>query len=128
MKLSFIFDKSEEVNSDQDNLQEVSESALNSNVSRSGPIPQTKSINSMGSQVNFCYIDQFPVRKVKLCTEEKKQHWRKYQIELKYHQKKQRKKALSFGVYFWIKLQAANLKLSEAATRDVLSKNVLLKI
>ena len=76
MKLSFIFDKSEEVNSDQDNLQEVSESALNSNVSRSGLISQTKSINSMGSQVNFCYIDQFPVRKVKLCTEEKKQRWR----------------------------------------------------
>lgn len=61
MKLSFIFDKSEEVNSDQDNLQEVSESALNSNVSRSGLIPQTKSINSMGSQVDFCHDDQAPV-------------------------------------------------------------------
>ena len=35
------------------------------------------------------------------------------------HQKKERKTALSFGVSFWIKLQAANLKLSEAATRDV---------
>ena len=91
MKLSFIFDKSEEVNSDQDSLQEVSESALNSNVSRSGLIPQTKSINSMGSQVNFCYIDQFPVRKVKLCTEEKKQRWRKYQLELKITRKRKEK-------------------------------------
>ena len=61
MKMSFIFDKSDEFNSDQDNLQEVSESTLNSNVSRSGLIPQTKSINSMCSQINFCYIDQFLV-------------------------------------------------------------------
>ena len=70
MEMSFIFYKNEEVNSNQDNLQEVSESALISSVPRSGLIRQTKSINSMGSQVDFCHNDQPPVRKVKLCTDE----------------------------------------------------------
>ena len=70
MEMSFIFYKNEKVSSNQDNLQEVLESALNSSVSRNGLIRQTKSINSMSSQVDFCHIDQPPVRKVKLCTEE----------------------------------------------------------
>ena len=39
MEMSFIFDKKEEVISNQDNLQEVSESALHSSVSRSALIP-----------------------------------------------------------------------------------------
>ena len=47
MEISFIFDKNEEVNSNQDNLREVPESALNSSVSRSAFIRQTKSINSI---------------------------------------------------------------------------------
>ena len=41
-EMSFIFDKNEEVNSNQDNLQEESVSALNSSVSRNGLIRQTK--------------------------------------------------------------------------------------
>ena len=72
MEMPFIFDKNEEVISNQDNLQAASESALNSTVSRSGLIRQTKSINSMGSQVDFCHNSQPPVRKVKLCTEQMK--------------------------------------------------------
>ena len=58
MAMPFIFDKNEEVNSNQDNLQEVSRSALNSSVLRSGLIRQTKSIKSMGSQVDFCHTYQ----------------------------------------------------------------------
>ena len=70
MEMSFIFDKNEAVNSNQgNNIQEVSDSALNSSVSRSSVIRQTKIINSVGSQVDFCHIDQPPVRKVKKCTE-----------------------------------------------------------
>ena len=38
MKMSFIFDKNEEVSSNHDNLQEVPESALNSSISKSGLI------------------------------------------------------------------------------------------
>ena len=88
MEMSFIFDKNKEVNSYQDNLREVSESALNSSVSRSGLIRQTKSINSMVSQVDFCRIDPTPVREVKLCTEEIKTALAEVQrrVELKYHQ------------------------------------------
>ena len=59
MKLSFIFDKSEEVNSDQDNLQEVSESALNSNVSRSGLIPQTKVLIQWVVKLTFAILINF---------------------------------------------------------------------
>ena len=70
MEMSFIFDKNEAVNSNQgNNIQEVSDSALNSSLSRSSVIRQTKIINSVGSQVDFCHIDQPPVRKVKKCTE-----------------------------------------------------------
>ena len=38
IEMLFIFDKNEEVNSNEDNLQKVSESALNSSVSQSGLI------------------------------------------------------------------------------------------
>ena len=47
----FIFDINEEVNSDQDNFQEVPEYALNLSVSQSGLTFQIKSINSMGSYI-----------------------------------------------------------------------------
>ena len=72
IEMLFIFDKNEEVNSNEDNLQKVSESALNSSVSQSGLICQNKSINSMGSQNDFCHIDQPPVREVEFCTDELK--------------------------------------------------------
>ena len=84
MEMSFIFDKNEEVNSNQDNIREVSESALNPSVSRSELIRQTKSINSMVSQVDFCRIDSTPVREVKLCTETALVEVER-RVELKYH-------------------------------------------
>lgn len=68
MEMYFIIDKNEKVNSNQDNFQEV-ESALNSNVSQSSLICQTKSINSVGSHVKFGHIDQSPVKEMTLCTE-----------------------------------------------------------
>ena len=44
MEMSFIFYKNEEVNPNQDTIQDMSESALNSIISRSRLIRQTKSI------------------------------------------------------------------------------------
>lgn len=44
------------------------ESALKSSVSQSSLICQTKTNNSMGSQVSFHHIYQPPVKKMKLCT------------------------------------------------------------
>ena len=44
MEMSFIFYKKEEVISNQDTIQDMSESALNSIISRSRLIRQTKSI------------------------------------------------------------------------------------
>ena len=70
MEMSFIFYKNEEVNPNQDTIQDMSESALNSIISRSRLIRQTKSIRWMGDQIDFCRIDQPPVGKVNLCIEE----------------------------------------------------------
>ena len=61
-------DKNEKVNSNQDNFQEV-ESALNTNVSQIGLTCQAKSINSVGSHVDFGHIDQSPVKEMRLYTE-----------------------------------------------------------
>ena len=82
--MSFTFDKNEEVSSNQDNFQEVSESTLKSSVSRSGLIRKSKSINSMRSQVDFCNIDQLPVRKVKLCREETKAALAEVSVRVQY--------------------------------------------
>ena len=85
---------------DAENRQEVSESALNASVSRSSLIRQTKSINSMGSQADFCHIDQPPVRKVKLCTEK----------ELKHHQKKLAKQHKHFQKIFLVTITIFRMK------------------
>ena len=101
MEMSFIFDKNEEVNSNQDNPQEVSQSALNSSVSRSGLIRQTKSINSMGSQVDFCHIDQPPARKVKLCIKEIKTLFAEVSDRAQMSPEKARKTAQAFLKNFY---------------------------
>ena len=48
----------------------MSESALNSSFSESGLICQTKSIDSICSQVDFCHFDQSPSKKGEVYTEE----------------------------------------------------------
>ena len=96
MEMPFIFDKNEEFNSNQDNLQEVLESALNSSVSRSGLMRQTQSINSMGSQVDFCHIDQPPVNEVKFCTEDIKTALAEVSVRSQISPEKARKAAQAF--------------------------------
>ena len=102
MEMSFIFDKNEEINSNQDNLQEVSESALNASVSRSSLIRQTKSINSMGSQADLgCRIDQPQVRKVKLCTEKVKTALAEVSVRAQISPEKACKAAQAFSKNFF---------------------------
>ena len=96
MEMSFIFDQDQEVNSYQGNLQEVSESALNSCVSRICFIRQTKS-----SQINFCRTDQPPVRKAKLCTEEIKTALTKVLVRAQILLKKARIAAQAFSKKFY---------------------------
>ena len=100
-EMSFIFDKNEEVNSNQDNLREVSEFALSSSVSWSGLIRQTKSIHSISSQVYFCYIDQRPVKKVNLCAEEIKTALAEVSIKAQISPEKARKPAQAFSKNFY---------------------------
>ena len=98
--LSYL-NKNEEVNYNQDNLQEVSDSALNSSVLRSGLIRQTKSINSMGRQVGFCHIDQPTLRKVELFIEEIKTALAKVSVRLQISPQKSHKAAHAFSKKFY---------------------------
>ena len=100
MEIPFIFDKNE-VNYNQDNLQEVSDSALNSSVLQSGLIRQTKSINSMGRQVGFCHIDQPTLRKVELFIEEIKTALAKVSVRLQISPQKSHKAAHAFSKKFY---------------------------
>ena len=80
----------------------MSESALNSSVSQSGVIHQTKSIKSMGSQVHFYDTDQPPVRKVKLCTEEKKTALAAVSVRAQISPEKARKAARVFSCFLFL--------------------------
>ena len=55
----------------------------------------------MGSQVDFCHIDQPPVRKVKLCTEEVKIALVEVSVRAQTSLEKARKAAQAFSKYFY---------------------------
>ena len=99
MEMLFIFHKNEEVNSNQDNPQEVSKSALNSSVSRSGLIRQTNSTNSKCSQVDFAIF--LPFANFKLCTEELKRVLAETSVRAQISPEKAPKAALAFSKKFY---------------------------
>ena len=55
----------------------------------------------MGSQVDFCHIDQPPVRKVKLCTEEIKTALAEVSVRAQVSPEKAHKAAQAFSKNFY---------------------------
>ena len=55
----------------------------------------------MGSQVDFCHIDQPPVRKMKLCTEEIKTPLVEVSVRAQILPEKARKAAQTFSINFY---------------------------
>ena len=117
MEMYFIFCKNEERRSNQDNLREMPESALKSSVSQSGFICQTKTNNSMGSQVNFHHIYKPPVKMMKLCTRKIKAALVDVSVRAQISPEKARKEVQTFSKNVMVTITIFRIKNLEEAPK-----------
>ena len=99
MELSHMFDDNDtETHNDSPH---TSESVLTLSISRSGLVRQTKSVNSFGTQADLFNVQQPPVRKVEICTEEIKTALAEVSVAAQMSPEKARKAAQAFSKDFY---------------------------